>query len=554
MTASVEPSAGPAAPAPGQKKSGLPDWLLTTDHKRLGIMITATALVLFFFFGAVALTMRAQLAQPNQDVLSPQAYLEFMTAHGTGMITMVITPLALGIGVYLVPLQIGAPRIAAPRAVLFSYYLYVAGAICLIWGCFTPDGGAAGSWWGYTPLSSVTYAPGSGQSLWVAGVVLAAAGLLIQGVTLLWTVLRMRAPNVTMMRLPVFCWTEIVTCLMVLPAFPSLLAAMGILTVDRVSPHLLSSNFWNVGYENLFWFYGHPVVYVMFFPFVGCVAESLATFSGRRFFAYKGTVLSLLVFATGSMAVWGHHMFTTGQQINDYFSVTSIFLSIPAGIEYFGFLGTIIGGRLRYTTSMLFALAFIPQFLVGGLTGILVANPAIDYQVNNSYFILGHFHYTLMAGSVFGFFAGFYLWFPKATGYLPSERPGKLHFVLMVIGVNTTFLPFFVLGMKGMPRWMATYPSGAGFTTLNLISSIGAGIIGLAVIVFAYGVYVAFRRKVPAGPDPWGGHSLEWATSSPPPLFNFSARYPVPPVRSYAPLMDHREFRQEQARQAAQGG
>jgi cytochrome c oxidase subunit I len=549
VTASVEPSASPAAPAPGQDKAGLQDWLLTTDHKRLGIMMVVTALVLFVGFGALALTMRAQLAQPSQHILSPQAYLQFMTMHGTGMITLVITPLALGIGVYLVPLQIGAPRIAAPRTVLLSWYLYLAGAICLIWGFLVPDGGADSGWWGYTPLSSIKYAPGSGQSLWVAGVVLATTGLLIQGVVLLWTVLRMRAPSVTLMRLPVFCWTEIVTCLMVLPAFPSLLAAMGILTVERISPQLLSSNFWNVGYENLFWFYGHPVVYVMFFPFAGAVAESLATFSGRRFFAYKGTVLSLLIFATGSMAVWGHHLFASGQEINDYFSVTSIFLSVPAGVEYFGFLGTIVGGRLRYTTSMLFALAFIPQFLVGGLTGILAANPAIDYQVNNSYFVVGHFHYTLMAGSVFGFFAGFYLWFPKATGYLPDERLGKLHFVLLVIGVNTTFLPFFILGYDGMPRWLATYPRGAGFTVLNLISSIGAGFIGLSFIVFAYGLYRAFRRKAPAGPDPWGGHSLEWATSSPPPVFNFNARYPVPPVRSYAPLMDIREFRQQHTRQ-----
>jgi cytochrome c oxidase subunit I len=552
MTASVEPSAAPAATE--EERSSLPDWLLTTDHKRLGILIIATALVQFFGYGALALTMRAQLAQPGQQILSPESYLKFMTMHGTGMITLVITPLALGLGVYLIPLQIGAPRIAAPRAVLFSWYLYLAGAVCLIWGFLSPEGGATSSWWGYLPLSSKTYTPGNGQDLWVAGVVLAATGLLIQGVVILWTVLRMRAPGVTMMRLPVFAWSEIVTCLMVLPAFPSLLAAMGILTVDRIDPHLLTGNFWDIGYANLFWFYGHPVVYVMFFPFVGCVAEALATFAGRRFFAYKGTVLSLLVFATGSMAVWGHHMFVTGQQVNDYFSVTSIFLSIPAGIEYFGLLGTIVGGQLRYPTSMLFALAFIPQFLVGGLTGIMVAAPAIDYQVNNSYFVLAHFHYTLMAGSVFGFFAGFYFWFPKATGYMPSERLGKLHFVLMVIGVNTTFIPFFILGLKGMPRWIPTYPASAGFTTLSLISSIGAGIIGLAILAFAYGIYVAFRRKVPAGPDPWGGHSLEWATSSPPPRFNFSLRYPVPPVRSYAPLMDLREKHEHSTPETAQGG
>ena len=474
------------------------------------LLTIGTALVLFFFNGAVALTMRAQLAQPDQDILSPQAYLQFMTMHGTGMIAVTITPLALGLGVYLVPLQVGAPRIAAPRATLLGYWLYVAGAIMLIWGFLTPDGAADG-WWGYTPLSNTVYSPGPGESLWTAGVFLAATGMTLQGGTTLWTLLRLRAPGVTMMRMPVFCWTQLVTCLMVAAAFPALLAADAIVALDRLEPSLFSGNFWNITYENMFWFYGHPVVYVMFFPFVGCVAESLSTFSGRRFFAYKGTVLSLLVFATGSMAVWGHHLFASGQQVNDYFSVTSIFLTIPAGVEYFGFLGTIAGGRLRYTTSMLFALAFIPQFLIGGLTGILVANPAIDYHVNNSYFILGHFHYTLFAGSVFGFFAGFYLWFPKATGIMLRERLGKLHFVLLVIGANTTFIPFFFLGYDGMPRWMASYPAGAGFTTLSLISSIGAGIIGLAMVVFAYNLWISARVRVPAPPDPWHGQHARMA-------------------------------------------
>ena len=551
MTATTEPvGASPAT----QERDGLPGWLLTTDHKRIGILTIGTALVLFFFFGALALTMRAQLAQPDQHILSPQAYLQFMTMHGTGMITLTITPLALGLGVYLVPLQVGAPRIAAPRIALLGYWLYVAGAVTLIWSFLSPAGGADTGWWGYTPLSNGVYSPGAGQSLWVAGVFLAASGLILHGVTVLWTILRMRAPGMTMMRLPVFSWTQIVTCLMTLAAFPSLLAAMGILAIERVSPGLLSSsNLWNVAYQNLFWFYGHPVVYVMFFPFVGCVAEALATFSGRRFFGYKGTALSLLAFATGSMAVWGHHLFASGQEVNDYFSLTSILLSIPAGIEYFGFLGTLLGGRLRYTTSMLFALAFIPQFLVGGLTGILVANPTIDYHVNNSYFVLGHFHYTLFAGSVFGFFAGFYFWFPKATGYMLNERLGKVQFILMVIGTNTTFIPFFILGYIGMPRWMATYPGGAGFTTLSLISSIGAGIIGLAMMCFAYNIYVSARRKVPAPPNPWQAHSLEWATSSPPPRFNFNLQYPIPKIRSYAPLLDLREQQEERQRAASEG-
>jgi cytochrome c oxidase subunit 1 len=539
------------SPADDEDRDGLPQWLLSTDHKRIGLLTIGTALVEFLFSGALALTMRAQLAQPSQDILSPQQYLQFMTAHGTGMIALTVTPLAIGLGVYLVPLQVGAPRTAAPRATLLGYWLYVFGAIALLWAFVTPTGGADDGWWGYTPLSSTTYSPGDGMSLWTAGVFLAASGMILMSATTLWTALRMRAPHVTMLRLPVFTWTQIVTCLMVLAGFPSLLLAMGELTAERIDPAVFVGNGWNILYENLFWFYGHPVVYVMFFPFVGCVAESLATFSGRRFFAYKGTVLSLLAFAAGSMSVWGHHLFASGQEVNDYFSLTSIMLAIPAGVEYFGLLGTLWGGRLRYTTSMLFALAFIPQFLIGGLTGILVANPAIDYNVNNSYFILGHFHYTLFGGSVFGFFAGFYFWFPKATGYMLNERLGKVNWVLMVIGTNTAYIPFFILGYDGMPRWLATYPAGAGFTTLSLISSIGAGIIGLAFCVLIWNVYGSVRARVAAGPDPWGGHSLEWATSSPPPRFNYNLEYPVPRVYSYAPLLDLRE--RAAARAAALG-
>ena len=293
----------------------------------------------------------------------------------------------------------------------------------------------------------------------------------------------------------------------------------------------------------MFWFYGHPVVYIMFFPFIGAVMEVLSTFAGRRLFGYKGTVLALLGFAAGSMAVWGHHMFATNQVVNDYYSLTSNLLSIPAGIEYFAMLGTLIGGRLRYRTPMLFALAFIPQFLIGGLSGILVADPAIDYNVNDSYFIVAHFHYTLFAGSVFGLFAGIYYWMPKATGIVYDERLGRLHFVLMVIGTNLAFLPMFGLGMLGMPRRVASYPGNEGLNALNLMSSIGAFIIGLSMLVFAYNLYLSKRRRVPAPPDPWEGHTLEWATSSPPPRFNFNSEFPVPKIRSYAPLLDIREAR-----------
>ncbi len=528
--------AGPGEPA------GLAGWLTTRDHKRIGILTLATGFVMFLFDGVLGLTMRAQLARPGQRILDPQQYNLFVTMHGTGMIAVSITPFALGLGVYLVPLQVGAPRIAAPRVTLLGYWLGVAGALLLVWGFVTPDGATAG-WWGYTPLSTSAYTPGAGEALWIAGVFLAASGMICQGATVLWTLLRMRAPGMTMLRMPVFSWTMAVTCLMTLASFPALLTAMGVLAASRLDPGLLTGNAWNLAYENLFWFYGHPVVYVMFFPFVGAVAEVIAVFSGRRFFNYTGTVFSLLVFAALSMAVWGHHMFISGQEVNDYFSLTSILLVIPAGMEYFGLAGTLFGGRLRYPVAMLFALAFIPQFLVGGLSGIMLGTPSVDYAVNNSYFVVAHFHYTLFAGSVFGFFAGVYFWWPKATGYLLDERAGRVHFTLMVIGANLTYLPMFFLGLKGMPRWMQTYPASSGFSALSLASSIGAGFIGLAMITFGYTVYISARARKPAGPDPWGGYSLEWLTSSPPPRFNYDGQHPIPVIRSFTPALDVRQRR-----------
>jgi cytochrome c oxidase subunit 1 len=536
----VIPEVQEALPRPAEGRAGAVDWLVTTDHKRIGLLTIGTALGLFFVFGAVALTMRSQLAQPDQHILTPQVYNQFFTLHGTGMIGLAITPFALGLGVYLVPLQVGAPAIAAPRLTLLGYWLYAFGALSILLAAVVPEAAADG-WWGYTPLSNSIYSPGPGMGLWALGVFLAGAGMMIFSGTVGWTILAKRAPGVTMMRMPVFTWSELVTCFMGVTAFPSLLAAIAVLGLDRLAPGTFSTNAWNLLYQNLFWFYGHPVVYIMFFPFVGCAAEALATFSGRRFFGYKGTVLALLVFAALSMAVWGHHLFASGQTLTDYYSLTSILLLIPAGVEYFGMLGTVVGGRHRYHTPMLFALAFIPQFLVGGLTGIMVATPAIDYHVNDSYFVVAHFHYTLFAGSVFGFFAGLYFWFPKATGVMFSDRLGKLHFALQVIGTNVTFGPMFGLGVLGMSRRIATYPPNAGFTTLNLMASIGAGILGLSICVFIYNLYHSWRHRVPAPPDPWEGQTLEWATSSPPPRFNFNAGYPIPRVRSYAPLLDLRE-------------
>lgn len=527
------------------EQGGIPGWLTTRDHKRIGLLTIGTALTLFFVMGALALTMRAQLARPDNDVVDPALYNQLFTIHGSGMIYLVVTPLAIGFGVYLVPLQIGAPVIAAPRLTLLGYWLYLLGALSVIGGFLASDGAASDGWTAYTPLSDSQYTPTNGMDLWILGTFLSTVGMLVLAATTLWTTLRLRAPRMTMLRLPVFTWSMVATNLMVLMAFPSLLVALGMLAASRIDPSLADHDLWNVGYQHLFWFYGHPVVYVMFFPFVGMVAEVLSTFAGRRYFAYKPTVLSLLAFAALSMSVWGHHMFSTGQIADDYYSLTSSLLAIPAGLEYFGFLGTILGGRLRYHTPMLFALAFIPQFLIGGLTGIMVSTPALDRHVTDSYFVVAHFHYTLFAGSVFGLFAGIYYWFPKVTGYRFDERLGRLHFILMVIGTNVTFLPMFGLGYLGMPRRVATYPSSAGFATLNLVSSIGAFTLGVAMLVFLYTVARAFQAKQPAGEDPWEATTLEWVSASPPPRFNFDLAHPLPPISSYAPLIDLRHTEPE---------
>jgi cytochrome c oxidase subunit I len=325
---------------------------------------------------------------------------------------------------------------------------------------------------------------------------------------------------------------------MVLTSFPVLIVAMALLYADRHGGSVFDSSGGPVLYQNLFWFYGHPVVYVMFFPFVGAVAEVIAVFSRRRFFGYPAFVLSLLGFAGLSMSVWAHHMFATGQVTNQYFSLTSTALIVPAGIEYFDLVATMIGGRIRLATPMLFAVGFVLLFLVGGLTGIIVGSPPLDYHVHDSFFIVAHFHYTLFAGSVFGLFAAVYYWFPKWTGAFLREGLGRVHFWLLAIGTNVTFFPMFVLGREGMARRIADYPASTGWGTLNSIETAGAFLIALAVLAFLANVWVSLRRREEAGPDPWDGHTLEWATSSPPPRHNFAGR--LPPVLTFDPVWEQK--------------
>ena len=515
-------------------------WLFTTDHKRIAILTGGTALVIFFGMGILALLMRSQLAQPRLNIVDRSTYNQLLTIHGSGMIYLAITPFAMAMGVYLVPLQIGAPAIAAPRLVMLGYWLYAVGAVSVLSGFGAAGGAASSGWTAYVPLSDSQHSPGWGTNLWLFGVFIAALGMILMAGAILWTILFRRAPSMAMLRMPVFSWSMVASVLMVLGAFPSLLAALGLIAVGRLDPTIFTNNVWNIGYQHLFWFYGHPVVYVMFFPFIGAVADVLSTFAGRPFAGYKAAVLSLLAFSALSMSVWGHHMFTTGQATDDYYQLTSTLLLVPAGIEYFDMLATLIGARLRFTVPMLFALAFIPQFLIGGLTGIMVATPVIDYQAQDSYFVVAHFHYTLLAGSVFGLFAGFYFWFPKVTGVMTSRRLGLAHFWLMVIGTNVTFLPMFASGFLGMPRRVQTYPNLPGLGALNLTSTIGAGILAWSMVMLVINIVVSLYRREPAGPNPWQAHTLEWATSSPPPMLNFNEQWPVPRVTSRTPLLDRR--------------
>ncbi|HEX7297731.1 MAG TPA: cbb3-type cytochrome c oxidase subunit I [Solirubrobacteraceae bacterium] len=530
-----------AIPTPTRPLRGLAGYLVGTDHKSVGVRIFGTAFGFFLAGGVLALLMRSELARPGMQITSRDGYNQLFTMHGSTMIYFFVTPVALALGTYLVPLQVGAAEIAAPRVNLIGFWLFLLGGV-IAWSSFlTRNGAGAAAWTAEYPQSDSIGTPGAGMDLWIVGVWLGVLGTLLLGACILATLVGRRAPGMTMLRLPVFCWAMLVTSLMVVTSFPALLTAMGGLLLDRHGVHVYRGAYGASAYQDLFWFYGHPVVYVMFFPFVGAALQVIAALSRRRLFGYKGVTLSLLAFAALSMSVWGHHMFTTGQVSNDYFSLTSTMLAVPAGMEYVAAVGTLIGGTLLLRTPMLFAIGFFVQFLLGGLSGIYVASPPLDYHVHDSYLVVAHFHYTLLAGSVFGLFAAVYFWWPKVTGYLLREGLGKLHFWIFVVGTNLTFLPQFFLGYDGMARRIADYTAADGWTTGNTISTVGSFVIALSIVVFAVNVVVSWLVQRPAGPDPWEGQTLEWATSSPPPRQNFDG--PLPPIRSAEPLVDWREER-----------
>jgi cytochrome c oxidase subunit 1 len=540
-----------AALAPRRTRVTLLERLTSTDHKRIGSATVVTALGFFFLAGMLALLMRSELAAPGQQVVGKDSYNQLFTMHGSTMFFLFASPVAVGIGLYLVPLQIGAADLIWPRVALFGYWLFLGSGIAMWSGFLTQQGAARAAWFAFYPLSGQNGTPGTGQDLWTLGVGLSQLGVMLMGLTLLATVVRRRAPGMTLLRMPFFTWSQVVTNFMVVVAFPSVVVAMALLYIDRNWFAIFQTKGGPITYQHLFWFYAHPLVYVVFFPLVGAVAEVIATFSRQRLFGYFLGVLGLIAFAALSTAVWGHHMFTTQAVSNRYFSFNSTVIAVPASMEYFAFIATMRGGRIRLASPMLFALGFMLLFLIGGLSGVFLGSPALDYHAHDSYILIAHFHFTLFGGTVFGLFAAIYFWFPKVTGRMLGEGLGRAQAILMFAGGLITFLPMFVLGQEGMPRQVADYAPFRGWETLNLISTIGSFTIFVGLVLFLINVVRSLRGGAPAGPDPWEGQSLEWITPSPPPRHNFDG---LPPVTSYAPLMDLRwegKDPQEEAAKAA---
>ncbi len=523
-------------PGPGTKVLKV---LTTTDHKTIGLLYLSTAFGFFVFAGAMAMLMRAELARPGLQVLSNEQYNQLFTMHGTIMMFLFAPPVAFGFANFIMPLQIGAPDMSFPRLNAFSYWLYLFGGLTASAGFLTPDGAAAFGWFAYAPLNDIIHSPNVGSDLWIVGLISAGLGTILGAVNFTTTIISLRAPGMTMFRMPIFTWNILVTSILVLMAFPVLAAALLALEADRhLGAHIYdAANGGAILWQHLFWFFGHPEVYIIALPFFGVVTEIIPVFSRKPLFGYKGMVFATIGIGALSMTVWAHHMFATGAVLLPFFSFLSYLIAIPTGVKFFNWIGTMWRGQLTFETPMLFCLGFLVTFLLGGLTGVMLASPPIDFHVTDTYFVVAHFHYVVFGTVVFGAFAGFYFWFPKMTGRMMNDRLGKVHFWTLFIGFHLTFLLQHWLGNAGMPRRIADYSPADGFTTLNTISSIGAFVLGASTLPFIYNLVVSYRRgQVAVGDDPWGvGNSLEWATSCPPPRHNFVT---MPRIRSERPAFD----------------
>ncbi len=529
---------------PAVQRTDRGNWFLkllqTTDHKVIGRMYMITSLGFFAAGGVMAMLMRAELARPGMQFLSPEQYNQLFTEHGTLMLLLFATPNVFAFANLVLPLQIGAPDVAFPRLNAFSYWLFLFGGLMVLSGFLTPGGAADFGWFAYAPLDGIKNTPGVGADLWIIGLMISGLGTILAAVNMVTTVICLRAPGMTFFRMPIFTWNILATSLLVLLAFPILTSALAVLWIDR---HLHSQVFHaqNGGallWQHLFWFFGHPEVYIVALPFFGVVTEIIPVFSRKPVFGYKGMVIATFSITGLSMTVWAHHMFTTGAVLLPFFSVMSFLIAVPTGIKFFNWIGAMWRGAVTFETPMLFSLGFLVTFLFGGLSGVILASPPLDFQLSDTYFVVAHFHYVLFGTIVFAVYGGFYFWFPKFTGRYMDERLGRVHFWLTFIGFHATFLVQHWLGAEGMPRRYANYLPTDGFTTLNTVSTIGSFVLGASVLPFVYNVYRSYRYgEVTRAEDPWGfGNSLEWATSSPPPRHNFLS---IPRIRSDRPAFEY---------------
>ncbi|MEZ4572981.1 MAG: cytochrome c oxidase subunit I [Thermomicrobiales bacterium] len=512
-------------------------WIATLDHKRIGILYLITTGVFFILGGLEALVLRLQLATPESGLISPEAYNAIFTMHGTTMIFLVVMPALLGFSNYLVPLMIGARDMAFPRLNAFSYWLLLFGGLLLYFSFLNaspPDTG----WFSYAPLTEQPYSMNKGVDFWIVGLTVTSVGTIATGVNLIVTILALRTRGMGLWRMPIFVWMSLINALLIVGAIPSLTAAQIMLLFDRN----LGTKFFDVGaggspilWQHLFWFFGHPEVYIMVLPAFGMISEVVPVFSRKPVFGYRLLVLAGMAIAVLSFMVWGHHMFAVGMGFpaDVVFGAASMIIAVPTGIKIFNWLATMWGGRLQFTVPMLFATGFILMFTMGGVTGVQFAVVAADWQLTDSYYVVAHFHYVLFGGTMLAVFAAAYYWFPKMTGRMLDERLGKWHFWLTLAGFNLTFFPMHILGLMGMPRRVYTYPDKPGWELLNSAETVGSFILGVSTLVFIWNIYRTLRAGEAAGNDPWDAWTLEWATASPPPSWNFAT---APPVSGPRPL------------------
>jgi len=525
-----------AAHQPASPK-GLWSWITTTDHKRIGILYGVSAFVFFLIGGIEALLMRLQLAQADSTLISAETYNQLFTMHGTTMVFLAIMPLSASFFNFIIPLQIGARDVAFPRLNAFSYWLFLLGGLFLnssfLFGV-APDGG----WFGYANLTSSEYSPGMNIDFWALGLQILGIASLAAGFNFIATIINMRAPGMKMMRMPIFTWMSFVTQFIIVTAFPVITVALVFLTFDRV----FGTTFYSVAaggdlllWQHLFWLFGHPEVYILILPTMGMVSEVLPVFARKPLFGYPVVVYSGVLIAVIGWGVWSHHMFAVGMGTlaDSYFAAVTMLIAIPTGVKIFNWIATLWGGQIRFTTAMLFAIGFIAMFIVGGLSGVMHSSPPTDLQQTDTYFIVAHIHYVLYGGSIFGIFSGIYYWWPKVFGRLLSEPLGKVHFWLSLIGMNIAFFPMHLIGLLGMPRRIYTYGPELGLETMNLVSTVGALLLGFAQLIFLFNAIRTRKKGDVAGKNPWGAATLEWAISSPPPVYNFSVQ---PEVRSLVPL------------------